>query len=339
MTYIHWLADPDRDVAFGAFNVLIVPALRRAAQTPLRNARHAGRPCPDGAWCADCEEILDDIARESFARLRDTFAGFPPRTRTGAVVHQMIELRDHITSEHAAHEEAAPIRTLLQRSATESEPHWLRAARSQLIRYPLHCLEERVRRDDAVRRGGAAHPERDLRTARWAAPFREDPVDAELLLIAISRTRRGCPDPFEVPAHISERLGLEPEEAAARMNGALRKLRTVRPDFYEGNLTRDEPSALPTDLPDPAPRPEGAPDRVHARAELERKARRRNVRLVIAEICNVAAGRKADPVRAARRFLLDTGTAENAVRNLATLVADAGLDWTDELTRTVQRGG
>ncbi len=333
MLHVGLLAASDPDAAFSAFNALVVPALRSAARTPLRNARHGGGPCPARTWCADCEETLDTLALNSFTRLRSALAGAAPRTRDGAVVREMAELCEHVTSEQAPYESAAAFGTLLRRRADPAEPRWLRAARAQLVQYTLRCLEERVRRDDAVRRGGAAHPDRDLRNARWAAPLRRDPVTGDLLRLAVYRARRGRTDLFDIPADVRERHGLDHREAVARMHEALRTLRTVRPGFFAANISCGVPSALPPDVPDPAPYLEACIERVDARIALRSMvSRRHGLRPVVTAVCDVASGRRADPVRAARRCLdLDEEAAEHVVRRLVALVTAADPDWADRL--------
>ncbi|MCD0449395.1 hypothetical protein LO762_09355 [Actinocorallia sp. API 0066] len=126
-----------------------------------------------------------------------------PTTRAGERVRELVVLRDFLTSQEAAHEDAAAHAAAL--AGTDEAPAWLRAMRAQLVHYPLRHLEERVRRADAVRRGASARPDRDLRQAAWAAPLRSNEADLDLLIAAVFRARRGAPDPCEPPTDLLTR--------------------------------------------------------------------------------------------------------------------------------------
>lgn len=362
------LADSDDAIAFAAFHTLILPAMRNAARGPLRRARHAGRAChgPAGTdWCADCEATVDDLLLESFTRLRTALTGPVPKTRSGEPVRELAALRAHLTDPQARTQDTRAFAATLCRPACDEEPKWLRAARAQLVHYPLRHLEARIRRADAVRRGAAARPDRDLREAAWAAPLRTDPTDLDLLLLAVFRLRRGAADPFEVPADLRERHGLDGVEAARRMSTALARLRAANLGFFAANIgdlatastvsggtggtggsgASGVPGADRISVPAAAGDPQEqlwiTAERGSARATLHRlvtarpgeaaaRARRRGAyRTVASAVCAVSFGDGGDPVGTAVR-LLDLGpkSAARLVRRLVALIAAAGLEWT-----------
>ncbi len=312
------LADHDDAIAFPAFHALVDPALRAAARTPLRRARHANRDCraPVGpGWCADCETSVGDLLMAGFTRLREVLNGSVPVTRTGEPVREWAVLRAHLTSPEAEHENTAELATVLCRPAADDEAPWLRAARAQLVHHPLQHLEERTRRQDAVARGAAARPERDLRQARWAAPLRTDPILLDLLIVAVFRTRRGLTDLLHVPDDVRERHGLTPAQATEAMRRALTALHTVNPAFFAANLgdtavslLRPDPSEIRPHHADPFVPLTTIMERARARATLHRliapsHRRHPDHRPVIAAICAVDAGENTDPVKVARHTL------------------------------------
>src|SRR5690606_31701047 len=247
------IADPNTAIAFPAFHSLVSPAVRAAACLPLRRARHAGAACsaPVGrGFCADCEATVDDRILASFTRLR----GPLPTTRSGEPVRELALVRDHLRPPEAAYEDVDALARRLRGAAVEGEAAWLRAARAQLVHYPLAHLEERVRRDDAVRRGAAARPDRDLRQAAWAAPLRTDPAALDLLIFAVYRARRGA-GYGDIPPDLCERHGLSPYEARRRLNAALVRLRALNPAFYTANLDDEPLAGIPwaTGCPYPTP--------------------------------------------------------------------------------------
>jgi hypothetical protein len=347
MRPVSHLADRDDAIAFPAFNALVGPALRAAARKPLRRARHAGRDCqaPAGPeWCADCETTAGDLMMASFTRLREVLNGSVPVTRTGEPVREWAVLRTHLTSPEAEHESTVELATALCHPAADDEAPWLRAARAQLVHYPLQHLEERTRREDAVARGAAARPERDLRQARWAAPLRTDPILLDLLIVAVFRTRRGLTDLLHVPDDVRERHNLTPAQATEAMRKALAALHTVNPAFFAANLgdtavslLRPAPSEIQPHHADPFAPLITAMEQAQARATLHRLVtpphrRHPDHRPVIASICDIDAGENTDPVKVARRTLgLAPGPAHHLVRRLVTLVATADIDWTEQL--------
>ncbi|TDC84513.1 hypothetical protein [Actinomadura sp. 7K507] len=349
------LADQDDAIAFAAFHTLVSPALRAVARGPLRRARHSGRACeaPVGAgWCAECEASADDLVMESFTRLRAALVGPLPTTRSGEPVREMALVCEHLMSAEAGEESTAALAVKLRDGATEGEDAWLRAARAQLVHYPLGLLEERVRRADAVRRGASARPERDLRQAAWAAPLRQDATILDLLVLAVFRARRGVPELFDVPDDLRERHDLSRAEAARRMAEALCALRKTNPAFFAANIGDAVPSGLDVTVDGPEDQLEAAASREAARATMRRllaggadepvaqAGRRLAYRAVVAAVCAVGSGRRSDPLEVAEAKLgLAPRPAGRLVRRLAVLVAAAGVDWSERLTVEPPTGG
>lgn len=351
MRLVAHLADSDDAIAFAAFHTLIAPALRDAARGPLRRARHAGRACHGTAstdWCADCEADIDDLLLDIFTRLRTTLLGPTPSTRSGETVRELALVREHLTNSLAGDQDAAAFSRQLRGPGEDAEPRWLRAVRAQLIHYPLNHLEERTRRADAVRRGAAARPDRDLRTAAWAAPLREDPVELDLLLLAVFRARRGGTDLYDVPADVRDRHGLSRAATSRRMTAALAKLKMVNPGFFAANVADPRGiDPLPADAPqaaaDPQERAANAAACEAAREELHRLVSGSGeasadghsdaYRAVVAAVCAAGDGSGDDPVGVAVRSLgLAPEGAGRLVRRLVTLTAAAGPEWTTRLT-------
>lgn len=350
MRPISQLADRDDAIAFPAFHTFVSPALRAVARGPLHRARHAGRACggPVGQqWCAECEATVDDLLLDSFTRLRAALGGAVPVTRAGQPVREMVLVCEHLTSAEARDEDAAAWAAGLRGSGDGDEPAWLRAARAQLVHYPLRHLEERTRRADAVRKGASARPDRDLRQAAWAAPLRDDPAGLEMLVLVAFRVRRRVSDPFQVPDDLRERHGLTPAEAARRMGAALARLRAVNPGFFAANI--DDAVNSPGSTRPRAPQDglTATVERDQARATLARlltsrpdgpvsspECRARYQR-VVAAVCAVGAGRSADPVAVAARELGGAPVrAARMVRRVAVLVAVAGIEWTEQLVES-----
>ncbi|GGP14105.1 hypothetical protein LDL08_20085 [Nonomuraea glycinis] len=325
------LADPDDAIAFPAFYALTAPAIRAIARGPLHRARHVGAAChaPVGpGGCAECEATVDDLILNSFARLR----GPLPTTRSGEPVRELALVREHLISPQAAYEDTAALAHVLRGPAAEGEESWLRAARAQLIHYPLSHLEERIRRDDAVRRGAAARPDRDLRQAVWATPLRTDPATLDMLIFAVFRARRGA-SRRDIPADLCERHGLSPYEARRQMDAALLRLRILNPAFYTANLDVEPFTGIPW-----------AAGYAHSAHGLEREAAQETLRqlttpgrtcrrayeAVIAGICAAGHGDCADPVGLAMASMdLARPSARRLVRTLVSLVAAAGPDWSE----------
>ncbi|MEO3807202.1 hypothetical protein [Nonomuraea sp. B1E8] len=324
------LADPDDAIAFPAFYALTAPAMRAAARKPLYRARHAGIPChaPVGpGGCAECEATIEDLLLAGFARLR----GPLPTTRTGEPVRELALVRYHLVSPQAEYEDTAALAHALRRPAVEGEPPWLRAARAQLIHYPLVHLEGRIRRDDAVRRGAAARPERDLQQAAWAAPLRTDPVTLDLLILAVCRARRGA-SCCEIPADLCERHGLSMSEARRRTDAALQRLRCLNPAFYAANLDDDPLAgiswAVGYTCSTHIVERDAARETLHRLLAAPGPTYRRAYQAVVASICAAGSGERADPVRLAMTSMgLTPPTAQRLIRTLVSLAAAAGLDW------------
>ncbi|MGP4109727.1 hypothetical protein ACTWP5_02265 [Streptomyces sp. 4N509B] len=238
--YVSDLASTDPAAAFVPFSRLFAPALRRATRLPLIRARHRATRCAgpaQGSWCADCESTVDDLLLASYHRFRRALAGDVPRTTTGAAVRELEEVGTHVRSTDARYENITPLIPALLRPPRADDPRWLRAASAQLVHYPTRHLEERVRREDAVARGGSARPDRDLRQAVWASPLRSDRLALELLLAYLARIRRGTSTPFTTPPELLTRLSLDTRTANQKLTTALSTLRLIRPDYYTANVT------------------------------------------------------------------------------------------------------
>lgn len=354
MRPISHMADRNDAIAYAAFHTFVSPALRAVARGPLHRARHAGRACgaPTGQrWCAECESTVDDLLLASFARLRSALSGAMPKTRSGQLVREMVVVCEHLVSADARDEDAAAWAGKLGRAESDAEP-WLRAAWAQLVHYPLLHLEERTRRADAVRRGASARPDRDLRQAAWAAPLRDDPAGLEMLIVLVHRMRRRVSDPFQVPDDVRERHGLARAEASRRMGTALKALRAANPGFFAANIGEPVTGHGVEPPVDPYESIVMATERAQARAALSRllmvradepmpgTARRTSCRDVIAALCALSAGQRADPVAAAVRTLgVAPEQAAPMVRHLAVQVAAAGVDWTDQLLEAAPAAG
>ncbi|WP_433378439.1 hypothetical protein [Streptosporangium sp. CA-115845] len=254
------LTSANEATAFHAYFSLVAPALRDVARGPLRRARHNGRSCggvSETRRCDECEQTIDDHLLSGYARLRKALAGVPPRTRAGDPVREMELIVRWLTSPEASGEEIGLAAHLLRRRPDPGEPAGVRAARAQLVHYPLKSVEARLRRESATERGASAKPERDLKASRWAAPLREDEVAFELLVDALTRLRNGARDLYEIPV---ECHGLDRLTAIRTLRAALDRLRVLRPGFYAANVTlhleREEscpelsrtPSQSPEDL-------------------------------------------------------------------------------------------
>ncbi|GLW64296.1 hypothetical protein Arub01_25400 [Actinomadura rubrobrunea] len=336
------LADRDDAVAFDAFDILTSPALRDVARGPLHRARHAGRPCyaPMGQrWCDDCEATFDDLRLSAFQRLRSALKGPIPTTRSGEPVRELVLLRTHVTSPQAQYEDTAALAPALRRRPSKREHPWLRAARAQLVHYPVRYLEERTRRADAVQRGAAAHPDRDLRQAAWAAPLRSDPVMLDMLIYAVFAVRRGTTTLFEVPDDLRQRHDLSRAEATWRLRDALIALRKTNPAFYHANI--DDLTLGPTvdQAIDPQTLLEQAGDREVSRSRLRKiladPTTGAAYRAIIKSICEADRAHPTVPVQTAARSLhLTPEKAHDLINQLAREVAKAGLDWTIQLAET-----
>lgn len=348
MRSIAHLADPSDAIAYVAFHVLVEPALRDVACGPLSRARHSGRVCwgpGAGDLCADCTESIHDLLLDGFTRLRVALVGPLPLTASGEPVRELAVLCDHIISVQARWDDARQAGELLRGRPAEDEPAWVRAARAQLVHYPVRHLEALTRRNDATRRGAAARPDRDLRTAGWAAPLREDPAEQDLLVFAVFRARRGPGELGPVPTDLCERHGLDQAEARRRLHEALARLRRVSPAFFAANVgdlvaevpekcTDNDPQWLVLDA-DARDRARSAVARLVSVRPDEpepRRHRRAVYREVIAVVCAVGLGGTGDPVDAAvRAFRLEPLSARRLVRRLVSLACTAGLDWTFDL--------
>ena len=358
------MADADEAIAFAAFYELVAPAMGTAIRGPAASVFHGGRGCPGPAvptararWCADCQEVLDDLLLESFTRLRSAIAGAVCRTSTGEPVRELLTVARHALSAEADAEDTVDTGVALrrQRLAADLGGGWLRAAMAQLVVYPTRHLTSQLRRQAAVARGASARPDRDLRTARWAAPLRGDAAGLELLIWYTERARQATVvDPLMVPEPLLRRFTLDPTQAATRLSAALRQLRMVNPDFYAANIQTTVPLLVgsATELSPMAnqvtadPYPAILPgSRSAARTALARMVtirvgestgltgRRRSYRAVLRAVCLAGDGDRRAGTRVWRicqqRLALRPEAARRLVNRLALLVGVAGLEWAD----------
>ncbi len=325
--------------AFYAYHSLVWPALRDAARGPLIRARHHGRPCRGvdvSRWCDDCEETVEDRIVAGFRGFRESTHGTVRRTRAGEPLREMSTIVDWVTSPAAGNEGIDGPARLLRRRPVQGEPAGARAARAQLVHYPLLNLEAQVRRDDAVARGASARPERDLKQAKWAAPLRADSAAFDLLVDAVVRLRNGHQDPHAIPGAMLDQLGLDLATARRLLREELELLRSLRRDFFMANvalyLHDDEPLPWQTV-------PESSPEDLVIRAEEETTARKalsgilaegdRRVHLLLARICAAASRPDSQLVSwTATQFGVQSDEAETLVRDWVRQVCQAGLDWT-----------
>ena len=368
------MADADEAIAFAAFYEMVAPAMGAAIRGPAASVFHGGRRCPGPAvptararWCADCQEVLDDLLLGSFTRLRSAIAGVVCQTSAGEPVRELASLARHILSVEADAQDTAETSGVLcrQRLTSDLGRGWLRAAMAQLVVYPTRHLTSGLRRQVAVRRGAAARPDRDLRTARWAAPLRGDAAGLELLIWYVERAQHArVVDPTMVPATLLRRFDLDLAQATTRLSAALRQLRMVNPDFSAANIETAEPLLVgsATELStivDPAtadPYPATlAVSCAVAQVALSRMltiragespgltGRRCGYRAVLRAVCRTADGDRRHDTQVwrvcQRQLPLGPQAARRLVRRLVVLVAAAGLDWVDCLTHGEPAGG
>jgi hypothetical protein len=358
------MADADEAIAFAAFYEMVAPAMGAAMRGPSASVFHGGRRCPGPAvssararWCADCQEVLDDLLLASFARLRAAIAGVVCRTSAGEPVRELAAVAQQVLAAGAGALDAAETGAALrrQRLSAGGGGGWLRAAMAQLVVYPTRHLTSELRRQAAVRRGASARPDRDLRTAGWAAALREDAAALELLIWYVELVRQATAvDRAMMPGPLLRRFDLDQERAEARLAAALGQLRVVNPDFYAANMEPTEPllvgSAVelsmmvdPAVVGPAASGPTRALSGSAARAALARlvrtrivestvvTARRRGYRAVLRAVCLAGDGDRRQGARVWRvcqdRLVLRSVAARRLVRRLVALVGVAGLDW------------
>lgn len=351
------VANPDEEYAFAAYFRLISPALRDAARTPLRRARHRGRACTgtgSNRWCHECEQVIHDHILEGYKRLRGTLAGSPPRTKDGKPVRELQVVATWLISPEARRFSLDLAAQTIRSRPSNGEPKWARAARAQLVHHVLRNLEARIRRDDAVSRGASARPERDLQNSAWAQPLREHPA-FPLLLDAIIRLRGGAPNPYEIPVDKLEGLfpskeGMSPSKAIRLLRDSLALLREIRPDFYHANVTAYmEQEHLVPELPH-APVP--SPEELFLHNEDVREARYALIRHLAEDdktgattpyrrlLSRICADEFADGPTLIAHVVRDFATtwigAERLIRRLVKLATLAGLDWLTEQIRLDQ---
>ncbi|MBB4913982.1 hypothetical protein [Streptosporangium saharense] len=327
------LAASRSSVAFPVYHALISPTLRDLIRGPLRRARHGGRPCTGVSgthWCDECEQETDDRLLDGYVPLRRTLAGDPPRTRTGEPVRELETVARWVTSPEAARQDVHRVARLIRDRPRGEEPAAIRAARAQLVHYPLRSLEARVRRDIATARGASAKPSRDLRETAWAAPLREDPVAFALLTDAVVRLRGVTCDLYAVPTTLLDEHGLEARTARKLLRATLERLRELRPAFYTANVAVHlGMPLLPCDHPP-------TPEEVVIRGEEERQAR-----TILAMLLNDGRSRYRSLVEGVRAAVPESGpelvaraahdlgitpvAAERFVRTLARLISRANL--------------
>ncbi|GII76666.1 hypothetical protein Sru01_16480 [Sphaerisporangium rufum] len=336
-------------VAFSAYYSLVFPAMRDAARVPLRRARHNGAPCGgiDRRYlCDDCVSDIHDRMLAGYERLGRATDGRPPRTRTGETVHEMepaVRWMTSLVADPAGWERS--IRRLRNRPV-DGEPAGLRAARAQLVYYPLQKLEAETRRADAISRGGAAHPRRDLTASRWATPLRENPAALDLLIDAIERLRCGATDPYAIPRRLLDQYDLDLPAAWQLLRAAFDRLRAVRRDFYIANVAvHIDKDAATGDLINPPQTPEellieaeDQSDARHAVTKLIQGSEGTVYRALLTRICaaDTRGGEGVVPWTA-RTFSYDEAKAATFVRAHVHLAVQAGLDWTETQTSATPR--
>ncbi|MFI0425028.1 hypothetical protein [Spongiactinospora sp. 9N601] len=250
------IAAEDQHIAFSAYLFLVAPTLRDVARRPLRRARHNGRPCTGteaARMCDDCEETIADHLMHGFTKLREALHGGQlPRTKGGVVVREMEVIHQWVTSPEASSTRIDAITSLIKKRPHPGEPAEVRAFRAQCIHHELHSLEARVRRADAKSRGAATRPERDLRTADWSRPLRDDPAAFDLLLDAILRVRHGARDLYAIPADLLTQHRLDWRSGYRLLRRALGQLRELHPEFHRNNamIHLDLPATELTDSPE-----------------------------------------------------------------------------------------
>ncbi|MEU9885870.1 hypothetical protein [Sphaerisporangium sp. NPDC051011] len=246
-----------------------------------------------------------------------------------------------MTSREASTTAIEHMARLIRARPSEGEPVGVRAARAQLVHHILRSLEARVRREDAHSRGASAKPDRDLRTAAWAAPLRENEIGFELLVDAVIRLRYGAHDIYDIPVDQLARHGLDLAGARRELRGALTRLRTLRPDWHTANATIH----LGEDdlLLGPSRASRLTPEELHVQGEEQQLARHTLAILLTGEHAaprnelhrSLLSRLSADtPENAtellqwtAREFGLTRLGAERFVRRLIHLASQAGLDW------------
>jgi hypothetical protein len=229
----------NKPIDFCTYHALVSPALRDIASPSLRRARHNGRRCQGtepGQPCDDCQNTLHDCLLAGYDKLCATMSGSPHRTKAGETVHEMETVARWLPT-LSSPEDLRQATRHLRRRPTPHEPAPVRAARAQLVHYPLRSIEAKVVRADAQARGASAQPARDLKTAAWAAPLRNDEYAFGLLLNAVLRLRNGAPDPLDIPADlIHQAPHLTRFQAQRLLRDHLEELRRLRPDFYSANV-------------------------------------------------------------------------------------------------------
>lgn len=347
------IAAAHEQLAFSAYFSLVSPALRDAARGPLRRARHDGKRCSgvDGTrWCDECEQTVHDRLLDGYAALRKALAGTPPRTRAGAPVRELELVVGWLTSPEATGHRLDLAARLIRRRPASGEPAEARAARAQLVHHPLKSLEAQVRREEAVRRGASAQPERDLRKSVWAEPLREEGAAFELLVDAVIRLRNGACDPYAIPADRLGRHGLDLSTARRSLRASLDRLRLLRPAFYRANVTLYlEQGEFFPELFQGLSRD---PEELFILDEEEQLARRTvsailgdgrgpdhrvRYRMLLVRICEAdSAGVAGLLTDAAHGLGISPLAAERFVRRLVRLVCQAGLDWVADQCRSAE---
>ncbi|MFY1651129.1 hypothetical protein ACN27J_09560 [Solwaraspora sp. WMMB762] len=112
---------------------------------------------------------------------------------------------------------------------------WLRAVYWQFVHQDQRQAIAELRRRSATARGMHARPERDLTTARWAAPLAADPVGLDLLISFVIGLRDQVADSWRIP-HATAKHGLTDQQVRLRLTAAVDLLRRINPSFYEANV-------------------------------------------------------------------------------------------------------
>ncbi|MFY1699137.1 hypothetical protein [Solwaraspora sp. WMMA2101] len=367
--------DPQDTYAF--FFLAVVRAMTHHLGMVIARTVHGTSHCVDSPraanrWlhlCANCADVRDEHIRRQFDRLRRNATNHGTASgsaRTGVGGPSRIEEINQVVSflygpQASTVDPDAAGADLLRyahhpdRANADIAP-WLRAIYWQFVHQDQRQAIAELRRRSATARGMHARPERDLTTARWAAPLAADPVGLDLLISFVIGLRDQVADPWRIP-HAAAKHGLTDQQVRLRLTAAVDQLRRINPSFYEANVAAalhrradrldpcdDLPGARPirsTAPGDPAERyadPGDTPQRRRRRQVLLRllanpAVRRSGLPKLLAEMCDVALERSAVDLErsCARRLRLPSGTARRRLEILAVLVAGAGVEWLDAL--------
>ncbi|WP_422768905.1 hypothetical protein ACN28C_19100 [Plantactinospora sp. WMMC1484] len=360
---------------FFFFFLAVVRAMTHHLGMVIARSVHGTSHCVDSPrttnrWlhlCAHCADVRDEHIRRQFDRLRrnasnrstdggNTGIGGPSRIEEiNKVVSFLYGPHASIIDPDAAGADLLRYAHHPDRANADIAP-WLRAIYWQFVHQDQRRAIAELRRRSATARGMHARPERDLTTARWAAPLAEDPIGLDLLISFVIGLRDQVSDPWRIP-HAAATHGLSNQQVRLRLTAALSRLRRINPSFYDANVAAplhrradrldpcdDLPGARPirgSAPDDPAEQytdPGDTPQRRRRRQVLLRllanpAVRRSGLPKLLAEMCAVALDRCVTDLdkSCARRLRLPADAARRRLELLAVLVAGAGVEWLDDL--------